>query len=258
MAVALVLCVRRVKDVVQTALLEERDEVMQAELMERMPTVPLIQRQHLTIERCISSSWAGGIHRGQQVMGEDGGPKLAVTVWLCNGGGDDNAMQDTFLKEVENLAKLQHASVMTLYGVCVDPGTSQTMAVCEPLFNGTLLQRLHHNSAGISVFELLRHAISIASALQYIANEGIVYRVVTCERILLSQDNTAKLEFPFQHAQCKEQGQNGQEYTDFVRWMAPESLEHDRWDSRSMAWSYGVFLMELFSQGRRNKCHRDT
>ena len=129
---------------------------------------------------------------------------------MCN-DGDDDTTYDLFVREVADLAVLQHANIVCLYGVCVDPSTSLTMAVCEPLFNGTLLQRLHHIGAHISVFELLRHAISTASALQYCATQDKIYRVVTCSKMLIGADNNASELFTLEHYSLFRKGANNRD-----------------------------------------------
>uniref|UniRef100_A0A1I7U072 non-specific protein-tyrosine kinase n=1 Tax=Caenorhabditis tropicalis TaxID=1561998 RepID=A0A1I7U072_9PELO len=159
-------------------------------------------------------------------------------------------IMDDLRVEASHLLKLQHPSLIRLYGIVRQPA----MMVFELCEGGSLLDRLRDDKKSILLVSRLHdYCIQIAKALQFLESKHCVHRDVAARNILLSKDEkTVKIcDFGLMRA-LKE---NEQMYTMAPQkkvpfaWCPPEALRHRKFSHASDVWSYGVTIWELFTFG---------
>ncbi|XP_076942924.1 serine/threonine receptor-like kinase NFP [Bidens hawaiensis] len=152
-------------------------------------------------------------------------------------------------EELKILQKINHGSLVTLEGFCIDSADANCYLVYEYLENGSLYTKLHDNkSERLSWKRRLRIAIDIANGLQYIHEHTIprvVHKDVKSSNILLDAEMRAKIaNFGLAKSGCNAitmhiVGTQG--------YIAPEYLSDGVVSTKMDVFSFGVLLLELIS-----------
>ena len=178
------------------------------------------------------------------------GAKVAVKMLKSS----SEAAQESFRKEANQLAVLNHENVVRLLGTQIQ--STPYMIVLEYMPNGDLKNYL--TSAGSEL--RLAHQVSlsrdVSAVFAYLQSKKFVHRDLAARNVLLDSRFTAKISdfgmarqlFATEYyRQGSAAGATG--WTLPLRWMAPESYSDGTWDLRTDVWMFGVLLWEIFSQG---------
>lgn len=149
-----------------------------------------------------------------------------------------------FRDNAKSLITLQHPNIINTIAIAYDPN-GPLVAIMEYFPGRTLLNHLHQNNADISWPVRLRIAVECAQALEYLHGNEVVYRQVTANHVILNDDFTCKLA-DFGLVRIKHADDN----TALTRYMAPEVLKRGHFTISSDIWAYGIFLVELFNDGK--------
>ncbi|KAG5448857.1 Fibroblast growth factor receptor [Clonorchis sinensis] len=97
---------------------------------------------------------------------------------------------------------------------------------------------------------LLRFGYHVADALTYLESLKLVHRDIAARNVLVTEGYVAKL-CDFGLSCPLVDGNYVDEFRERLpfRWMAPESLQDNRFSLKSDVWSFGIYLWELFSLG---------
>ncbi|KAI3756776.1 hypothetical protein L1987_56599 [Smallanthus sonchifolius] len=152
-------------------------------------------------------------------------------------------------EELKILQKVNHGSLVTLEGFCIDSDDASCYLVYEYLENGSLYQWLHDSKTErLSWKKRLRIAVDIANGLQYIHEHTIprvVHKDVKTSNILLDAEMRAKIaNFGLARSGCNAitmhiVGTQG--------YIAPEYLSDGIVSTKMDVFSFGVILLELIS-----------
>ncbi|CAL1533871.1 unnamed protein product [Lymnaea stagnalis] len=189
-----------------------------------------------------------------------------VAVKTLKGSCSDSLKRD-FEREAEMLATIEHANIVTFYGVCTE--SDQWMMIFEFMENGDLNKylRMHGPDAAflkdrdsmdsdegqLTREQLMKIVLQIASAMEYLALQHFVHRDLATRNCLVGCDLVVKL---------GDFGMSRDVYTtDYyrvegtamlpVRWMPPESIIYRTFTTESDVWSFGVTLWEVFTYGKQ-------
>ncbi|ELU04082.1 hypothetical protein CAPTEDRAFT_93615 [Capitella teleta] len=155
-----------------------------------------------------------------------------------------------FLEEATLMSNFNHEHVLGLTGVVIRG--SHPYVVLPFMENGDLKSFISNDDNMLTVGELIHFGMQIADGMNYLAEKRFVHRDLACRNCMVNRDmvvrvadfglsrdiytndyyrvNTAKRPLP-------------------VKWMAVESLESGKFDSKSDVWSFGVVMWELLTRG---------
>lgn len=154
-----------------------------------------------------------------------------------------------FLSEAKVLGRLDHPNIVRVYNVDEAEGTvyiAMEFIEGEPLNEVMLKKRF-------SPEEIIEFGITVAEALDYANQKGIVHRDVKPSNILVRPDGRLKItDFGIARIEDPEGHQQTQagEILGTPAYMSPEQVESKPVDGRSDLFSLGIILYEL-STGKR-------
>jgi eukaryotic-like serine/threonine-protein kinase len=157
----------------------------------------------------------------------------------------DPILFDRFQREAAIGEKLDHPSVMRVYGVEKRSRVYMVMEWCE----GKLLRQILADGR-ISQERAIRIAIHILDALEYIHENGVVHRDLKPENIMVdAKDNVKLIDFGI----AGDSAAKRLTYANFTAtlgtadYISPEQVKGKRGDGRSDIYSMGVILYEMLT-----------
>lgn len=181
---------------------------------------------------------------GEVVLAEWNGVAVAVKLFR---NPMKNVVED-FQHEALMMAKISHhPHVVNFIGASFPPnGVAIVLGFCE---GGSLLIALEKKI--LRAADKTRVLGEVASALSFLHSLGIVHRDVAARNVLLDGAGRAKLA-DLGLSRLLEDKQNEQTTNSSlgpVRWMAPEAIRDRCYSSASDAFSFGVLMAEVWSDG---------
>jgi tetratricopeptide (TPR) repeat protein len=170
-------------------------------------------------------------------------------------------IQDTFEKEVEILARIQHPRVVRLIGCSYDKKEKQGMLVME-LMECNLRSLINAKKCGSSspfdVSVAVNMMIQIAEAMEYLHEQGVLHRDLKSSNILVNSDTGCPERYTVKIADfglSKLQAQNNMPYfmtldVGATPWRAPEVFRippYQKYSFPADVWSYGMTCFEILS-----------
>jgi len=99
----------------------------------------------------------------------------------------------TFVREVAVLSTVNHPKVVRMFGACLKPGN---VCIVEELMDGGSLHALLHvRKRELKMSDILRVALDVASAMQYLHSKSIVHRDLKSHNVLLSSRGAKVCDF---------------------------------------------------------------
>jgi tRNA A-37 threonylcarbamoyl transferase component Bud32 len=181
---------------------------------------------------------------GEVMLAEWNGVEVAVKLFR---NPTQNAI-DEFQHEALMMAKVSHhPNVVNFIGASFPPdGMAMVLGLCA---GGSLLGALEKKKLDAAM--KTRILGEVASALSFLHSLGIVHRDIAARNVLLDGSGKAKLaDLGLSRLLEDKQGeQQTASYVGPVRWMAPEAIIARKYSSASDAYSFGVMMAEVWSDG---------
>eukprot|EP00057_Strongylocentrotus_purpuratus_P005910 XP_011660384.1 PREDICTED: uncharacterized protein LOC105436490 [Strongylocentrotus purpuratus] len=168
--------------------------------------------------------------------------------------------KDSFTNELQIMREIPcHPNIIRLlgYSIAEDGSTYIIMEYCpNQSLRHCLTQMAKENrqqNVNVSSEQLLRFCVQIAKAMEHIAQKKIVHRDLAARNVLLGP----RLECKVADFGLARRVNDDEEYIMMsrgrvpVRWMAPESLRHDVYSTKSDVWSFAVLMWEILTLGAR-------
>jgi tyrosine-protein kinase len=159
---------------------------------------------------------------------------------------------DSFLSEVEVLARLKHPYIIKLLGVCTGP---TLMLVQELASLGNLLDFLIDHPKEIDIsHDFKLWSAQIAIGMSFLESKHFIHRDLAARNILLMSIQQVKIsDFGLSRALKEEadyyKASNRDRWP--IKWYAPESINYGIFTHASDVWSYGILLWEMYSFGEQ-------
>jgi eukaryotic-like serine/threonine-protein kinase len=159
----------------------------------------------------------------------------------------DDKLQDVkarFFREAESTGRLSHPNIVTIY----DAGEEDDLGyIAMELIEGTPLKQWARKPNLMPVNEVLLTVATVADALDYAHQQGVVHRDIKPANIMLTKDRVVKV-MDFGIAKM---ASSSKTETNIVlgtpTYMSPEQIAGKKVDGRSDIFSLGVVLFELLT-----------
>ncbi|XP_037718073.1 fibroblast growth factor receptor homolog 2-like [Drosophila subpulchrella] len=215
---------------------------------------------------------------GRVVMAEADGlprsPQLAETIVAVKMVKEEHTDTDmaSLVREMEIMKMIgKHINIINLLGCCSQGGPLWVIVEYAP--HGNLKNFLKKSRLGVREMrtrsdgyvddrplmptkqlgekELTQFAFQIARGMEYLASRKCIHRDLAARNVLVSDGYVMKiadfgLARDIQDADYYRKCAIGLLP---IKWMAPESLKEQKYDSRSDVWSFGVLLWEMMTYG---------
>jgi serine/threonine protein kinase len=153
-------------------------------------------------------------------------------------------IKSRFFREAESAGRLSHPNIVTIY----DAGEENELGyIAMELVEGKSLRDWSRKPNLLPVTDILQTLATVADALDYAHQQGVVHRDIKPANIMITKDGLVKV-MDFGIAKM---GSNSKTQTDVVlgtpTYMSPEQIAGKKVDGRSDVFSLGVVLFELLT-----------